>query len=527
MRVTPKKSAVGLIAAVCAVSITAVSSSPLAAQQFPTDDPVIRSIWKEGTDRSRVYPLAQTLTDSLGPRLTGTPGSEAAAAWTMEMYGRWGIDAHVEDYGTWQGWQRGITHVDLVEPRVRSLNAIALAWSPGTEGVVSGEAVVLPAVSSPAELETFLGTVEGKFVLLSAGQPTCRTQESWEEHATAESLQRMAELQVATRLEWAERIEATGMGARELAKTLEEAGAAGMLTTRWTGGWGTHRVFGSWTEQVPTVGLDCEDYGTVFRLAENRQGPVLEVEIEAEDLGQVEVGNVIATIPGTELPDEYVLLSAHFDSWDGASGATDNGTGTITMMEAMRILKAVLPRPKRTIMVGHWNGEEQGLNGSRAFAADHPEIVEGLQALFNQDNGTGRVVRISMHGFTDAATFFGDWFSAIPSAITGDIDLTIPGRPFGGGSDYASFVCAGAPAFNLGSLGWDYGPYTWHTNRDTFDKIVMDDLRNNAVLTAMLAYLASEDDRRIPRSRRVLPVDPRTGEQREWPTCRDADRSGR
>jgi len=192
----------------------------------------------------------------------------------------------------------------------------------------------------------------------------------------------------------------------------------------------------------------------------------------------------------------------------------------------MRILQAVYPTPRRTIMVGHWNGEEQGLNGSRSFAADHPEVVDGLQALFNQDNGTGRVVSLSMQGLTGAGAYFGEWLSQVPSEITRHIDLGLPGRPGGGGSDYASFICAGAPAFSLSSLSWDYGTYTWHTNRDTFDKIVLDEVRSNAILTAMLAYLASEEPDRLPRDRRVLGLNPRTGQPAQWPTCRDGQRSG-
>jgi Zn-dependent M28 family amino/carboxypeptidase len=194
------------------------------------------------------------------------------------------------------------------------------------------------------------------------------------------------------------------------------------------------------------------------------------------------------------------------------------------MLEAMRLIRLAYPQPKRTILVGHWSGEEQGLNGSRAFAADHPEVVEGLQALFNQDNGTGRVTRISMQGLTGAGAHFGRWFARLPTDLTRPISLVIPGTPGGGGSDYASFVCAGAPAFSLSSLSWEYGTYTWHTNRDTFDKVVLDELKNNAILTAMLAYLASEDDERVPRARRVLPVSRRTGNQMTWPTCRDGTR---
>jgi carboxypeptidase Q len=294
----------------------------------------------------------------------------------------------------------------------------------------------------------------------------------------------------------------------------------------WAGGWGVNRIFSAQTREIPTFELSCEDYGLVFRLADNDQGAVLRVNFEAEFLGDVPVYNTIATIPGSELPDEYVMLSAHFDSWDGSSGATDNGTGTVLMMEVMRIIREVYPNPRRTIKVGHWGGEEQGLNGSRAFAEDHPELVENLQALFNQDNGTGRVVGISMQGFVEAGSHFARWLSQVPSEVTQHIDLTLPGMPSSGGTDHAAFVCWGAPAFSLSALNWDYFTYTWHTNRDTFDKVVVDDIQNNAVLLASLVYLASEDPERVSREQRTaMPVSPQTGQPATWPTCPTPRRS--
>lgn len=246
----------------------------------------------------------------------------------------------------------------------------------------------------------------------------------------------------------------------------------------------------------------------------------LHVRLDATSasLGERPVFNVVGELRGTEKPEEYVVLSAHFDSWDGASGATDNGTGTLTMLEAMRILKATYPTPKRTIILGLWGGEELGLVGSGAFAADHPEVVNGLQAAFNQDNGTWRIEYIRMMGYTGAGAHFGRWFGAIPWEITRHIELDIPGEPERGGSDHMSFICRGAPGFRLQSNYPDYRQYTWHTNRDTFDKIIFADLRNNATLAAMLAYRASEDLERVPRTQRVLPPNAR-GEPQGWPGC--------
>jgi Zn-dependent M28 family amino/carboxypeptidase len=262
----------------------------------------------------------------------------------------------------------------------------------------------------------------------------------------------------------------------------------------------------------------------MFRLAENGQGPVVRVNAEARDLGIAPTYNIIGEIRGSEKPDEYIILSAHFDSWDGGSGATDNNSGSVTMMEAARILKQVYPNPKRTILVALWNGEEQGLNGSRAFVADHPEIVDNTQALFNQDNGTGRVTNISMQGLAGVAPYVGKWMTALPTQISQHIDLTIPGRPGTGGSDYSSFVCASVPAFSISSLSWSYGQ-TYHNPTDTFDKVIIDDVTNNAVLTAMLTYLAAEEPDRLPRDHSVLGVNPRTGEPGAWPECRPAARN--
>jgi Zn-dependent M28 family amino/carboxypeptidase len=269
--------------------------------------------------------------------------------------------------------------------------------------------------------------------------------------------------------------------------------------------------------------VSCEDYGLLFRLAENRQGPRMRLNAQSEFLGEAPVFNVIAELKGTQLPNEYIVLSAHFDSWDSSSGATDNGTGTITMMEALRILKQAYPNPRRTILVGHWGGEEQGLIGSGAFAEDHPEVLSGLQAAFNQDNGTWRIELIRMQGFAEAGKNFGRWFGKIPNEISDNLKLDIP-SVFDSGSDHLTFICRGAPGFRLQSHYPEYRQYTWHTNRDTFDKIVFDDLKNNATLAAMLAYLASEDPERVPRTQRVLPNNAQ-GQPMQWPRCNTPRRS--
>lgn len=498
---------------------------PLGAQQFSVDDPVLKAIWTEGMESSQVYTLAQVLSDSLGPRLPGSPAFDAAAGWVLSTYQSWGIPGRTQEYGTWKAWERGITHVDLMEPRVRALDGMMQAWSPGTDGPVTAGVVAFPEISTQAELDTFLGTVRGKFVLLTPGEPTCRPADNWEEWATPESLAEMQELQLATRMRMREAQQALELSQSELVALLEEAGALGTFSSSWTGNWGANRLMATRNKNIPDITFGCEDYGLMYRLAQEGQGPVVRVNAEVTDLGTAPTYNVIGEIKGTEKPDEYIILSAHLDSWDGGSGSTDNITGSVTMMEALRILKEAYPSPKRTIMVVLWNGEEQGLNGSRAFVADNPEIVENIQAVFNQDNGTGRVVNVSMQGFTGLASYFGEWMTALPNEISRHINLNIPGMPGTGGSDYASFVCAGVPAFSLSSLSWSYRQ-TYHNPTDTFDKIVIDDVVNNAVLTAMLTYLASEEADRLPRDQRVMSgTNRRTGEPLTWPQCREPARN--
>ena len=235
----------------------------------------------------------------------------------------------------------------------------------------------------------------------------------------------------------------------------------------------------------------------MYRLAENRQHPTVRLNLVGNLLGEQPVYNTIATMDGGAKKNEYVLLSSHFDSWDGSSGATDNGTGTVTMLEAMRILKQVLPHPQRTIISGHWTGEEEGEVGSSAYAKDHPDVVKGLQGVFNQDNGTGRIVRVGAGGLPNGAEHLTQWLSKVPNVFQQQVGFTgqpvAPGGPAGAGSDAYSFTCYGAPTFGLGAFSWDYNTITWHTDRDTYDKVVFDDLKATATLTAILAYLASED----------------------------------
>lgn len=492
------------------------------------EDPIIEGIIKEANENSMLEPLGHELMDFIGPRLVGTPQMQQANEWAVAKYQSWGISARNEKWGEWRGWERGITHIDMVSPRVQSLRGTQLAWNPGTSKTgVTAEVVILPTdIKDSIAFSGWLKSVKGKLVMTSMHQPTGRPDYNWEEFATEESFTKMKDARSAQTDAWRENMQRTGYNGRTLPAALEKAGAVGIVTSNWSRGFGVNKIFSARTKKIPMVDIELEDYGMVYRLAASNHKPKLTIVAQSKELGAVPTFNTIAEIKGSEKPDEYVILSAHFDSWDGGTGATDNGTGTLVMMEAMRILKKMYPNPKRTILVGHWGSEEQGLNGSRAFVEDHPEIIEGVQAAFNQDNGTGRVVRLSGGGFLHAYDYLTRWLDAVPEDITQHIETSFPGTPARGGSDYASFQAAGAPGFSLSSLNWSYWNYTWHTNRDTYDKIIFDDVRNNAILTAILAYMASEDPEKTSREKSVLPVNRRTGEAREWPTPRQPTRKG-
>jgi hypothetical protein len=434
-------------------------------------------MWQEGIEGSQAEVLAQALMDSIGPRLVGSPQLATAHDWLTRLYRAWGISVRKEQYGTWNGWRQGYLHVDLILPRVQTLVAELAAWSPGTDGPVEGDVVLPPLGLTPATVPEWLNSIRGKFVLGSAPEPSCRAPQALEELARPETVGWIALLRAAHRSVFEERV--APLGPDSGVPAIERAGAAGLIGSRWSEGWGANKYFSSRTRDIPSFNLSCEDYGLLYRLVERGQRPRIRVDADAEALGEVPQFNLIAEMRGTELPNEYVVLSAHLDSWHAATGATDNGTGTITMLEAMRILKETYPNPRRTILVGHWGAEERGLTGARAFTEDHPEVMDGLQVLFNQDNGTWRVEKIEGQGLLYAGQHIARWISLVPDEISEHITLEFPGAQNNRGSDHVAFLCHGVPAFRLQSPYDEYRQYTWHTNLDTYDKIVFDDLKEN------------------------------------------------
>ena len=504
------------------LSLMVVLPSDGIAQSFPTDDPVIKAMWEQGMEQSHTREFAHHLTDVIGPRLTGSSNLAAAQDWLLETYESWGIEAQREEIGEWTGWEQGVLHVDMLEPRVATIEAEMLAWSHPTDGPKTASVILPPSLDE--DVAAWWAAAKGKYLLASAPEPTCRASQELEANARPETVESIGEQRNEWRREWAQR----SAKLREYVGSLEDRDPehlGGILTSRWSGGWGVNKVFSASGDPIVQADISCEDYGMLVRLAESGHTPVLRINAEAEFTGRVPLFNVVGRIPGTELPDEYVLLGAHLDSWHAGTGATDNATGSVMMLEAMRIIKETYPNPRRTIIVGHWTSEEQGLIGSGAFREDHPEIMEGMQAAFNQDNGTWRFVELEGQGFLESRVHLPKWMSVVPPELTEDILLPVPGGQNNAGSDHTSFICAEIPSFRFRSPYPEYRQYTWHTNRDTFDKIIFDDLAENATLAAMVAYMASEDPVRFDRTVANLPTDPRTGEPRAWRSCRPSRRS--
>ncbi|MGE8377894.1 MAG: M20/M25/M40 family metallo-hydrolase [Sphingobacterium sp.] len=497
------------------LALMLLSSSAIFAQN---KDAVVAAIVQEAQANSQLENYAFELVDMIGPRLVGSPQMQQAHDWVVKQYTALGADARNEAYGEWRSWERGTSAVTMTYPRIKSLEGTQLAFSPTTkEKGVEAEVVVMPLFSSQADFQSWLKTVKGKIVLIGMNPISGRSDANWKESASAQSYEKYQALKNGQLKQWELSMTYTGSTRRTLPLVLETAGAVGVIDSYWTELPGLTRIFDAKSKQIPVFNIALEDYGLLHRMAVRGVKPRILLQGKSKELGTAKTYNSIAEIKGKEKPNEYVVLSAHLDSWDGASGATDNATGVITMMEAVRILRKVYPENKRTILIGNWGSEEQGLNGSSAFVEDHPDIAKNIQVVWNQDNGTGRIVRIGGSGFEKAYEYIGRWLQYLPEEFRNEIQTSFPGMPGTGGSDHSSFVQKGIPAFGLSSTSWDYGKVTWHTNRDTYDKIVFDEVKQNAIIVAVLTYLACEEPELVSREKIVLPVD-KTGKQMEWPT---------
>ncbi|HUH25760.1 MAG TPA: M28 family peptidase, partial [Flavobacterium sp.] len=364
------------------LSLILLGSFTLNAQNFQENKSnIYAKIIQEVEQDNQLELLAHELLDGIGPRLVGSPEMKKAHDWVASTYADWNIKAENVAYGTWKSWQRGTTEITLTSPRIKSLEGTQLAWNANTKKPVEAEVLLLPTFKDVTGFERWANSTEGKIVLISQYQNSGRPEQQWKDQATEEDFNTYKSSKEQALNEWNANIKSTGKSVRELVAYLETKGAVGFIQSFSTGVMGSNRVFYSFAKNTPMIDVSLEDYGLLYRLAKFNKAPKVKINTQSKDLGTTQTFNTIATLPGKTKPNEYVMLSAHLDSWDGAQGATDNGTGTILMMEVARLIQKYHPNNDRTIIIGHWGSEEQGLNGSRAYVMDHPTETQKIKVL--------------------------------------------------------------------------------------------------------------------------------------------------
>jgi carboxypeptidase Q len=499
---------------------------------FAGDDPdlqVVTAIRQEGFRRSRVMETLSDLTDMIGPRLSGSPSMKRANDWTRDKLTSIGlVNAHLEPWGRLgRGWENEFISVRMLSPDVSMLYAFPKAWSPGTNDAVKGSAMIMK-VSKPEDLEKYRGQVTGKIVLVGEAKDLKLHEEAESERYDEKKLEEIVNYSVRSRYDGLrEALIARRALSRAVAKFLAEekamasieasTGDGGAVFVQGTNAYKKEEVIG-----VPTLVMAPEHYGRLARLL-GRSIPVeLELDIRNKFFNDVEQFNTIAEIPGTDKKDEVVMLGAHLDSWHTGTGATDNAAGVAVAMEAVRILMALDLKPRRTIRIGLWGGEEQGLLGSKGYVAQHfgerervltagmtqdtPEYLRALGKLtlkpeqsricayFNLDNGTGRIRGIYAQENAAVRPIFEKWLE--PFSDLGATSVTMRNTS---GTDHLSFDSVDIPAFQFIQDPIEYDTITHHSNLDVYERAQKEDLMQASVILASFVYNASMRDNMLPR----------------------------
>jgi len=502
---------------VAAAAVLALApAAPAQMAQETVDMGVVASIRAEGLEDSHVEQLAGYLMDVIGPRLTNSPGMMKANEWTAETLESWGLtNVRIEPWGEFgRGWERVSYSGRILTPYVQPLVAQPSGWTGSTPGAVTGPAVIIEA-DSVADLEKYRGKLTGAWIL---SRPPVEMSPDWEPAPLRTPLDELLgppeepEQRPQMNQEDRARRIAEWRRMREVRQAINDflvdQGIAGILVPSSReymlvrGGGSAAGRDPANPEPPPELVVAGEQYNQMYRNVQ--RGIPVEVEIDVQNRffdEDLQGYNTLGDIPGSDLADEYVMIGAHLDSWHYGTGATDDGAGSIVMMEAMRILKALDLQPRRTIRIALWSGEEQGLLGSRGWVENHPELYPQISAYLNVDNGTGRLRGI--------------WDQSNEAAIPVFEQILWPFRDLGvvavkhgntGGTDHLSFDAVGIPGFNFIQDPIEYGTITHHTAADTYERLMIDDLKQAAVVVAATAYELAMRDEMMPRKPMETPT---------------------
>jgi hypothetical protein len=511
--------------AVLALGLTFV---PVSAQQSPekVDLDAIYKIKEEGFQRSQVMEIMSWLTDVYGPRLTNAPGYRKAGDWAVKEMTSWGLaNVKLEPWGPFgRGWSNDKFYASATTPGGSfPLIGMSTAWTPGTNGLVTGDAIVA-AIETEEDFTRYKGQLKGKFVLISALRDVPAL---WTAPGTRYTEDQLRDLENETDSTPRGRGRAGGPGrqggpaaagrgaqtvsfAQRRTQFFKDEGAVALITagrgdggTIFLGGASANRQPDVKDLGLPQIVIAIEHYGRIARTLEKKMPVTIEMDVKNTFHDDVMSFNVVAELPGTDKADEIVMLGGHFDSWHGGTGATDNAAGSAVMMEAMRILKQSGLKLRRTVRIGLWGGEEQGLIGSRQYVTQQfgDRATMALKpahakfaGYFNVDNGTGAIRGVYLQGNEAVAPVFDAWMK--PFNNIGMRTLTIRDT---GGTDHQAFDAVGLPGFQFIQDPVEYSTRTHHSNMDTYERIQEEDMRKNAVIVASFVYHAANREQLLPR----------------------------
>jgi hypothetical protein len=486
---------------------------PLAADTRPPERIDLDAVYRikaEGLQRSTVMEIESYLTDVYGPRLTGSPNIREAAEWAQKRMKDWGLaNVHLETWPFGRGWQNQRFVALATLPRAYPLIGYPKAWTPGTNGPVTGEAVIA-LIQNEQDFDVYRGKLRGRFVLAAAMREVAPLFQPLGRRYTDAELAALAKEPPSGRGRGNFTPPNAELARKRTQFWIDEGVAAVLDFSRGDGGTvfvqappGVSREPNG-TAQPAQVTLAVEHYGRIYRMLEKKVPVTLQIDIDNRFYDQdLNAFNILGELPGADKADEVVMLGAHFDSWHTGTGATDNAAGSAVMMEAMRILKASGVTLRRTVRIGLWGGEEQGLLGSKEYVKAHygdpatmqlkPEHAK-FSGYFNVDNGTGAIRGVYLQGNEAVAPIFQAWMEPFHS-----MDMTTLTIRNTGGTDHLSYDAVGLPGFQFIQDSVEYDTRTHHSNMDTYERVQAQDMMRNAVIVATFVYQTANRDEKLPR----------------------------